>query len=255
MDSVDKGILKILLKDARTPQRRIAMMLGISPPAVSYRMEKLFGDVIKRFTLYVNPNFLGRYHAYVAFSNLNEWDGDYIAKIECLEDVNIYEIDAKNRIEIEEKVNKMSEKLGEPKMLYIPSQMPYSPSKFDMKIISILKEKPLIKPIELAEELGVSSKTIRRHLRYLYSKRFIRLIPIIDLNKAEISIFAIFTSKVEDARKFFSKYTFTEIEDEKAGIFVNVVDSIDEAKDLSLKFKREYDKDAEIMITTKYEFI
>ncbi|MEM3351787.1 MAG: AsnC family transcriptional regulator, partial [Saccharolobus sp.] len=28
MDSIDKGILKILLKDARTPQRRIAIMLG-----------------------------------------------------------------------------------------------------------------------------------------------------------------------------------------------------------------------------------
>ncbi|QXJ31366.1 winged helix-turn-helix transcriptional regulator [Saccharolobus shibatae] len=255
MDSIDKGILKILLKDARTPQRRIAMMLGISPPAVSYRMEKLFGDIIKRFTLYVNPNFLGRYHGYVAFNNLYDWDGDYIAKIECLEETNIYEIDSKSRFELDEKIRKMSEKLGEPKMIYIPNQMPYSPSKFDLKVVGILKEKPLIKPIELAEELGVSSKTIRRHLRYLYSKKFIRLIPIIDLNRAEISIFAVFTSKVEDGKKFFVKYAFTEIEDDKTGIFVNVVDSMDEARDLALKFKREYDKDAEIMITTKYEFL
>ena len=155
MDSIDKGILKILLKDARTPQRRIAIMLGISPPAVSYRMEKLFGEIIKRFTLYVNPNFLGRYHAYVSFKNLREWEGDYISKIECLEEINVYEIDAKSRIDIEDKIRKMSEQLGEPQMIYIPNQMPYSPSKFDLKLISILKEKPLSKPIELAEVLGV----------------------------------------------------------------------------------------------------
>lgn len=255
MDSIDKGILKILLKDARTPQRRIALLLGISPPAVSYRMERLFGDVIKRFVLYVNPNFLGRYHAYVSFSNLHEWNGDYIAKIECLEDINVYEIDAKNRIEIEDKINKMTEQLGEPRMVYIPNQMPYSPSKFDLKLISILKEKPLLKPIELAEELGVSSKTIRRHLRYLFNKNFIRLIPIIDLNKAGLVIFAVFTSQTESAKKFFSKYLFREVEDERAGIYVNVADSMDEARDIILKFKREYDNNAEVMIVTRYEFL
>jgi DNA-binding Lrp family transcriptional regulator len=255
MDSIDKGILKILLKDARMPQRRIALLLGISPPAVSYRMERLFGDVIKRFVLYINPNFLGRYHAYVSFSNIHEWNGDYISKIECLEDINVYEIDAKNRIEIEDKINKMTERLGEPRMVYIPNQMPYSPSKFDLKLISILKEKPLLKPIELAEELGVSSKTIRRHLRYLFNKNFIRLIPIIDLNKAELVIFAVFTSQTESAKKIFSKYLFKEVEDERAGIYVNVVDSMDEARDIILKFKREYDNNAEVMIVTRYEFL
>ncbi|MEM1629987.1 MAG: winged helix-turn-helix transcriptional regulator [Saccharolobus sp.] len=254
MDSIDKGILKILLKDARTPQRRIAIMLGISPPAVSYRMEKLFGEIIKRFTLYVNPNFLGRYHAYVSFKNLREWEGDYISKIECLEEINVYEIDAKSRIDIEDKIRKMSEQLGEPQMIYIPNQMPYSPSKFDLKLISILKEKPLSKPIELAEELGVSSKTIRRHLRYLYSKEYIRLIPIIDLNKSELAIFAVFTRKPEIAKKFFSKTLFRVIEDENAGIYVNAVDSMEEARDITLKFKREFDSDAEIMIVTRYDF-
>lgn len=254
MDSIDKGILKILLKDARTPQRRIAMILGISPPAVSYRMERLFGEVIKRFVLYVNPNFLGRYHGYVSFSNINDWEGDYIAKIECLEELNVYEIDAKNRVELEDKISKMSEKLGEPRMIYVPTQMPYSPSKFDLKLLSILKEKPLIKPIELAEELGVSSKTVRRHLRYLFGKRYVRLIPIIDLNKSGLSIFAVFTKKTDDAKRFFGKYMFTEVEDEKAGIIVNVVDSIEEARDLTIKFRKEFDKEAEVMISTKYDF-
>ncbi|TRM79920.1 AsnC family transcriptional regulator, partial [Sulfolobus sp. F3] len=33
--------------------------------------------------------------------------------------------------------------------------------------------------------------------------------------------------KTDDAKRFFGKYMFTEVEDEKAGIIVNVVDSIE----------------------------
>ncbi|MEM0122333.1 MAG: AsnC family transcriptional regulator, partial [Saccharolobus sp.] len=64
----------------------------------------------------------------------------------------------------------------------------------------------------------------------------------------------VFTRKLEIAKKFFSKTLFRVIEDENAGIYVNAVDSMEEARDITLKFKREFDNDAEIMIVTKYDF-
>ncbi len=255
MDEIDKQIVKIMLKDARTPQRKLAQKLNISPPAVSYRVNKLMGDVIKRLVLYVNPNFYGKYHGYAAFSNIKEFQGEYLAKIRCVERINIYEIEGKNREDVKMRIEDMAKELGEPHMVYIPAQTPYNPSKFDLKLVGILKERPLIKPVELAEELGVSSKTIRRHMRYMFGKNFFRLIPIVDLEKAGILMYAVFTKKVEIAEKFFYNTMVREISDDYAGIFVNVADNVEEIDNMTLKFRKEFDADADIMITSKYEFI
>jgi DNA-binding Lrp family transcriptional regulator len=254
MDEIDKQIIKIMLKDARTPQRRLAQKLNISPPAVSYRVNKLMGDVIKRLVLYVNPNFYGKYHGYASFSNLKDYEGEYIAKIRCIESENIYEIEGKNREDVKLKIDSMAQELGEPHMVYIPAQTPYNPSRFDLKLVSILKERPLVKPVEVAEELGVSSKTVRRHMRYMFGKNFFRLIPIVDLEKAGILMYAVFTKRVEIAEKFFYNTMIREISDDNAGIFVNVADNVDEISNMTIKFRKEFDPEASIMITSKYEF-
>ncbi len=255
MDEIDKQIIKIMLKDARTPQRKLAQKLNISPPAVSYRVNKLMGDVIKRLVLYVNPNFYGKYHGYAAFNNIKDYQGEYLAKVRCIERLNVYEIEGRSREDLKLKIEDMSKELGDPHMVYIPSQTPYNPSKFDLKLVSILKERPMVKPVELAEELGVSSKTVRRHMRYMFGKNFFRLIPIVDLEKAGILMYAIFTKKVEIAQKFFYSTTIREISDDNAGIFVNVADNVDEINNMTLKFRKEFDQDADVMITSKYEFL
>lgn len=253
MDEINKKILFYMLKDFRMSQRAMAKKLGLSSPAVNYRVDKLFTEkVIKKVSLYINPNFYGKYHAFVSFKNLKDWNGEYVFKVKCLEQINVYEIEGKNVEDLKSKIDLMSKLLGTPRMIYIPNQTPYSPSNFDLKLVSILKENPIAEVTELAEAMKVSTKTIRRHLRYLYNKEFIRVIPIIDLNKAELFIYAIFTSKVEIARKFFSQTMFKEISDNSAGIFVNVADSLEEVKNMYNKF-REFDEDANIMIAVDYE--
>lgn len=253
MDEINKKILFYLLKDYRMSQRAIAKKLGLSSPAVNYRIDRLFSEnVIKRISLYVNPNFYGKYHGYVAFKNLKSWEGEYVFRVNCLEQTNIYEIEGKDINDLQLKIDLMTKILGTPRMIYIPKQTPYSPSSFDVKLVSILKEEPTAEVMELAEKMRVSTKTIRRHLRYLYNKNFIRIIPIIDLNKADLFIYAIFTSKVEVARKFFSQTMFREISDDSAGIFVNVANSLEEVKGMYSKF-REFDEDADIMITIDYD--
>ncbi|MCY0883221.1 MAG: winged helix-turn-helix transcriptional regulator [Acidianus infernus] len=252
MDQINKKILFYLLKDYRTSQRSIAKMIGISSPAVNYRMDKLIQDnVIKKVSLYVNPNFYGKYHAYVAFKNIKDWEGEYVFKVNCLEETNVYEIEGNTLDDLKKKIDIMSESLGYPKMIYIPKQQPYNPSNFDLKLVSILKEEPTLDTMYLADKMKVSTKTIRRHIRYLYSRNFIRLIPEIDLTKAGLIMYAIFTHNVEIGRKFFSRQMFREISDDTAGIFVNIGDSLEEVKEEFFKF-REFDKDAELMIAIDY---
>ncbi|ARM74860.1 winged helix-turn-helix transcriptional regulator [Acidianus manzaensis] len=253
MDEINKKILFYMLKDYRISQRTIAKNLGLSSPAINYRVDKLLTDkVIKKVSLYINPNFYQKYHAYVAFKNLKDWNGEYIFKINCLEHTNIYEIEGDNIEDLQNKIDVMTKILGTPRMLYIPKQTLYSPSNFDYKLVSILKEDPMLEVMDIADKMKVSTKTIRRHLRYLFNKNYVRLIPEIDLNKAELFVYAIFTNKVEIGKKFFSSTMFREISDESAGIFVNVANNLEEVKTMYNKF-REFDEDADLMIATNYE--
>jgi DNA-binding Lrp family transcriptional regulator/YHS domain-containing protein len=58
-DEIDLEILQLLVADARRPYSEIADHVGLSPPAVSDRVERLVdADVIKRFTLDVDSSKL-----------------------------------------------------------------------------------------------------------------------------------------------------------------------------------------------------
>jgi Lrp/AsnC family leucine-responsive transcriptional regulator len=70
MDHIDREILQILQKNARTSLKTIAEKTFLSSPAVSARIEKLEKeDVITAYQAQVNPMKLG-YHI-LAFINLN----------------------------------------------------------------------------------------------------------------------------------------------------------------------------------------
>src|SRR5256714_10320098 len=61
LDDLDRGILALLLRDARTPVSQIADQIGLSRPAVAERMEKLERlGVIRGTTAVVDPAILGR---------------------------------------------------------------------------------------------------------------------------------------------------------------------------------------------------
>jgi len=61
LDDLDRGILDLLLKDARTPASQIADQIGLSRPAVAERMEKLERlGIIRGTTAVVDHHSIGR---------------------------------------------------------------------------------------------------------------------------------------------------------------------------------------------------
>lgn len=69
LDSIDKEILRILQKDARTPLKEIAESVYLTAPAVSARIEKLEKEeYILNYRAIVNPLKLG--YPIKAFINL-----------------------------------------------------------------------------------------------------------------------------------------------------------------------------------------
>lgn len=61
LDDLDRGILGLLLRDARTPVSQVADQIGLSRPAVAERIEKLErSGIIRGTTAVLDPNALGR---------------------------------------------------------------------------------------------------------------------------------------------------------------------------------------------------
>lgn len=177
MDAVDKRILFMLLRDGRASQRSIATALRLSPPAVNYRIRKLIDDnIIKKFTLYVNPNLMGQYHGFIAFKNYTDYDGEVVSTFKCLEWLNVYEVAANTVEDLEAKFKTMTEKLGTPVMTYVPEQDLKPTSTFTQKILSIMKPDPLLKVSDIAKEMGVSAKTVNRHISFLKEKGMIKVL-------------------------------------------------------------------------------
>jgi Transcriptional regulators len=253
VDAVDKKILFMLLRDGRASQRSIATSLRLSPPAVNYRIRKLMEDkVIKKFTLYVNPNLVGDYHGFIAFKNYTDYDGEVVSFFKCLEWLNVYELSAKSMDELGEKFNKMSEKLGSPVMTYVPDQDLKPTSSFTKKILSLIKPDPLVKVSDVAKEMGVSAKTVNRHLGFLKDKGMIKVLPVLDVSKSDSVIFSMFTRDDSALDKFFSKYTFFKVAGNGHSIHFMFAENQEQAKGIVTK-ARAVDREADVMVIYDYD--
>jgi len=255
MDIVDKRILFYFLKDGRVSQRKIASLLNLTPASLNYRYKKLVDSgILKGFKLYVNPNFFGKYQYFIAFKNYKDIDAEWISvKIRCLEWLNVYGIQFSERSELKDKISYMTKELGQPEMTYYPLQSLFKPSNLVRKIVEILKNEPRKPSSKIALEIGVSRRSVERHIRYLRHKGLIMVIPEIDLGKADIVIFAIFSKNADEVSLALQECRIWHFTDGYAGITFCYADNIESAKKF-INNARQFDKNADVMIVHEYAF-
>lgn len=253
MDLTDKKILIALFKDGRISQRKLAEMMNLSATSLNYRFNKLLSDgVIKGFVLSINPNFYNKYYATVSFKNYKDVDYDFITvKVKCLEEVNVYQIVGNSVNDLKDKIELMGKELGEPNMVYLPtSQTPFKPSGVDIEIIKTLAKNPRAETAEISKETGLPTKTIQRRINALESRNLIKVLPLIDLSKADIVVFGIF-SEIISKMNFLDSCKFLEFKDGDRGLIVCATESMGNAEKY-LKFSREIDQNSQIMISVDY---
>ena len=256
MDASDKKIIYYLLKDGRTPQRKIASSIGISAQALNYRMTKLIDDgILKKFVLRVHPNFYGKRNGFAAFIGDGKYNGDVVSKFHCLEKINLYEFDGQGLDEVESKIENAVRVLGEPIMKYIPPQRNpgINVGDLDKNILEILRKDPRIKLSDIAQGLGVPYMTAKRRLDLMKSKGMASVVPLVDLSRGDIVIFSIFSKKFSILNPVLEDYSLFVISDEENGIFVCYSDNLSNAKGAITRV-RDIDSEAEVMIIYEYEF-
>ena len=256
MDASDKKIIYYLLKDGRTPQRKIASSLGISTQALNYRMSKLIDEgILRKFVLRVHPNFYGRRNGFAAFIGDCKYDGEVTLKFHCLEKINLYEFDGNGLEEVETKIESAMKVLGEPIMKYIPPARNdnINIGSLDTKILDILRKDPRIKLSDIAQALDVPYMTAKRRLDLMKSKGLASVIPVVDLSKSDIVIFSIFTTKFGILNPVLVDYSLFVVSGEENGLFLCYSDNLSNAKAAIARI-REIDPEAEVMIIYEYEF-
>lgn len=255
MDIIDKRILYYLLKDGRVSQRKIASELNLTPASLNYRFNKLAENrTLKGFKLYVNPNFYGKYHLYIAFKNHNDIDADWISfKLKCLEWLNVYNIYGSSLDDLKDKIDYMKKQLGEPVMSYTPLQSLFRPSELDKKIVDVLRQAPRLPPSDIAKKLNISSKVVEKHIRYLRYRGLLMVVPEIDIGKADIVVFSIFSKNIDEITTVLQEYKLWQFTDGYSGITVCYADNMEQAKKL-INAARQVDKNADVMVIYDYVF-
>ena len=253
MDAIDKKIILALFRDGRISQRKIAEEVGLSATSLNYRFNKLLEDkIIKSFKLFVSPNLYNKYYAFVSFKNSRDYEAYYVnVKVKCLEELNVYQIQGDSYNDLYDKISTMSKELGEPKMVYIPNQNPMKPSGVDIEIIKRLVINPRVDISEISKDINIPTKTIQRRINTLIERNLIRVIPIVDLSKADITAFGVF-SNVISKMTMLDNCKFLEFRDGERGITVCAVENVKVAGDY-VKKVREIDKDAEVMVSIDYD--
>ncbi|AWR97878.1 winged helix-turn-helix transcriptional regulator [Acidianus sulfidivorans JP7] len=253
MDDIDKKILFYLFKDGRISFRNIASLLNLTPPSVIYRIKKLEEDeILKGYALFVNPNFYNKYYSFVAFKNIKDLDKNYVfLKFKCVEWLNVYGIFGNSISEIEDKISDMREYLGEYTMKYIPNQNLVQPKEIDQKIISILKENPRYTSGDISKILGIESKHVSKRLEILKKRGYFTVLPIIDIPKSNVSLFSIFSKRVDKIKNILEQCKIMEIVDGNSGIQVCFSENINTVRKYVMSV-RDVDPEADVMIIYDY---
>ncbi|MFX1387219.1 MAG: winged helix-turn-helix transcriptional regulator [Promethearchaeota archaeon] len=204
MDDNDIEILKLLLFDGRMPYDSIAKKVKLTPYLVKKKINDLveMGVIMKFVT---NLNFL-LYQKSVCYTLADVKEGtdqqELIERIGQLEEVGGGAISLQNKMQIihtysdDHDFKKNLEKLMqfeeienmENFILLIPPSLHFKNerlTKTDWKIINSIKDNCRKTDVEIANELGISSKTVKRRLRYLRENNIIIFMIDLDTSAAD----------------------------------------------------------------------
>ncbi|MEM0163450.1 MAG: winged helix-turn-helix transcriptional regulator [Thermoplasmata archaeon] len=257
MDSIDKDILVFLLRDGRYSKSKIAEEMGLSPQFINYRIKRMIqNSIIKDFKMHLNPYYFNAKSIFLAFEgSANSITEETTSIFKCLEKLYFFELQGKNLNALEQRIKKLVRENGELKMKYIP-KAPLNITSLvpaDLKILSVLKDQPISSVYEISKATGVSSGKIKKRLEIMKNYAVFSIVPIIDLSKVDLFIYAIIT-KDPSALNMIKGSWILRIMDDNAGIFVSVAYSISEIKN-NLEKAKKVDRDTEVMMIYDYDFI
>ncbi len=256
MDLVDKRILFVLLKDARTPQRQIASSIGISAQTLNYRMGKMLEEgIIKNFVVMESPFLTGKVEGFAAFVSDREFSGKPRTRIKCLEKITLYGFEGENEADVNVQISKAAEELGNPVMKYFPKFISYNQNSraIDREIINQLRKDPRANLSDIAKQINAPLMRVKWRYNIMKKNNLLNVTVKVDLSKTDVVLFSIFCGYNENIKKTLFESTIFSITDAKYGVFICFTENMVKAKDIINKV-RTMEESSEVMVIYDYDF-
>jgi len=258
MDDKDIEILKLLLFNGRLSFESIAKKVKLTPYLVKKRINNLVDlGVIMKFT--TNLNFL-IFQRSVCYTLADIKEGtdqqELIERIGQLDEVGGGAISLQNKMQIihtysdDHEFKKNLEKLMqfeeilnvENFILLIPPSLDFKNerlTKTDWKIINSIKDNCRKTDVEIANELGISSKTVKRRLKYLSENNIIIFMIDLDTSAADFLSYLLivkfqriasesFNEVIKIVKNYFYVWRIANDEAFIFTVFINKLRDIDE---------------------------
>lgn len=255
MDDKDLELLKLLLFDGRMTYELIAKKLKLTPYIVKKKIQSLVEmGVIMKFT--TNINFL-MFQKSVCYTLAEVKPGtdqqELIERLGQLDEVTGGAISLQNKMQIIhtysddyefkknlEKFMQYDEILNtENFILLIPPNLSFKTTrliKTDWNIIKSIKDNCRKTDVEIANELGISSKTVKRRIGYLRENNIILFMIDLDTSAAEflsylliVKFQKIASESLNKVMKIVKKYFYVwRVANQEAFIFTVFIDKLRE---------------------------
>lgn len=257
MDRIDKDILVSLLRDGRYSKSKIAQEIGTSPQFINYRIKKMMkNEIIKDFKIHLNPYYFNAYSVFLAFEGSANLETRGITSIfKCLERLYFFELQGKDFKDLEFRIDELIKLNGMLKMKYVPhypiNNLLIRP--IDLNIIKILKDQPISTAYDISKNIDLPSAKVKKRLEILKKNAVFSVVPIIDLSRVDLFIYAIIAKKPSALSPLRGSWILR-IMDDNAGIFVSIANSISEVRS-NLEIVKKIDSESEVMIIYDYDFM
>ncbi|MFW9783844.1 MAG: AsnC family transcriptional regulator [Candidatus Heimdallarchaeota archaeon] len=265
MDDKDLEILKLLLFDGRMSYESIAKSVGFTPYLVKKRITNFVDlGVIQKFSTNVNFLMFDRSVCYtLAEVKLGTDQEELIKRIGELDEVSGGAISLQNKMQIihtysdDYDFKKNLEKLMEFEeiinmenfILLIPPSLSFKNTrltKTDWKIINSMKNNCRKTDVEVANELGISTKTVRRRLSYLKENLIILFMIDLDTSAADflsylliVKFQRIASESYNEVLNIVKKYFYVwRIANQEAFIFTIFIDKLREIEEQVKEIKQ-----------------
>ncbi|UCC20881.1 MAG: winged helix-turn-helix transcriptional regulator [Promethearchaeota archaeon] len=253
MHEKDINILKLLLFDGRMSYESIAKKVKLTPYLVKKRINELVEmGVIMKFVTNLNFLLLKRSVCYTLVDVKPGTDQhELIERIGQLDEVSGGAISLQNKMQIihiysddydfKKNLGKLMEfeeiENMENFILLIPPSLGFKSerlNKTDWKIINSMKDNCRKTDVEIANELGISSKTVKRRLGYLRENNIILFMIDLDTSAAEflsylliVKFQRIASESLSNVMKIVKNYFYVwKIANQEAFIFTVFIDKL-----------------------------
>ncbi|MEM3851444.1 MAG: Lrp/AsnC family transcriptional regulator [Methanomassiliicoccales archaeon] len=251
----DKELLHALFLDGRATLYKLSSITGMSVQLTRYRLRKLQEEgVLKRMHLFVHPNAVGKMVGFAAFTSSPAIHEDVFATFRCLERTTVFGFASANEEDLRSIIGLHTASFGTPVMSYIPNrQTLWDLSQEEFTVLRTMSADPRTAFSLLAKSTGLRAERIKRRFNALLARGVVKVIPIVDLERADIVLFAVITKSFQRLRDRLAGSTIFSFSEQDFGVVICMANTYGAARRV-IEASRETDPDLEAMIVIDYDF-